>query len=126
MADFDALQRDLRDFVAERNWANLHDPKSLLLALTAEVGELCEVFQWIPAGEAAERAGAEPTRGQVADEIADVLIYLLHLADAVGVDPLDAAATKLVRNRSRYPPPPREPDIRALDNRPSPGKAGPA
>ncbi len=106
MTDFDALQRDLRDFVTERDWAQFHDPKSLLLALTAEVGELCEVFQWIPAPEAVERAGTEPTRGQVADEIADVLIYLVHLADAVGIDPVEAAAIKLVRNRSRFPPTP--------------------
>jgi dCTP diphosphatase len=97
MADFDALQRDLREFVAQRDWGQFHDPKSLLLALTAEVGELCEVFQWLPATKAVERA---------ADEIADVLIYLLHLADAVGVDPVDAAHAKLTRNRSRFPPPP--------------------
>lgn len=104
MADFDALRRDLRDFVAERDWGQFHDPKSLLLALTAEVGELCEVFQWIPATDAAERAGSEPTRGRVTDEVADVLIYLLHLADALGVDPVEAAAAKVVRNRSRFPP----------------------
>ena len=104
MTDFDALQRDLRAFVAERDWSRFHDPKSLLLALTGEVGELCEVFQWIPASEAADRARTEPVREQVADEIADVLIYLLHLADSVGIDPVDAAAAKLVRNRSRFPP----------------------
>jgi dCTP diphosphatase len=105
VADFDALRRDLGEFVAERNWSQFHDPKSLLLALTAEVGELCEVFQWVPAADAAERARDEPTRGEVADEIADVLIYLLHLADAVGVDAVEAAASKLQRNRSRFPPP---------------------
>jgi dCTP diphosphatase len=103
MADFDALHRDLRTFVAERDWEQFHDPKSLLLALTGEVGELCEVFQWVPANDAAGRAASEPMRSQVADEIADVLIYLVHLADAVGVDPVDAAASKLERNRSRFP-----------------------
>lgn len=103
MADFDALQRDLRAFVAERDWEQFHDPKSLLLALTGEVGELCEVFQWVPAADAASRAASEPMRSQVADEIADVLIYLAHLADAVGVDPVEAAALKLERNRSRFP-----------------------
>lgn len=105
MANFNELERDLREFVIERNWGRFHDPKSLLLALSAEVGELCEVFQWIPAAEAADRAGVEPTKGQVADEIADVLIYLLHLSDAVGVDPLEAAESKLNRNRKRFPVP---------------------
>ncbi len=110
MADFDALQRDLRNFVAERGWGVFHDPKSLLLALTAEVGELCEVFQWLPAAEAADQASAEPTRGQVADEIADVLIYLIHLADVVGINPVDAATAKLQRNRSRFPIRPQKPE----------------
>lgn len=91
MTDFDALRRDLRAFVAERDWSRFHDPKSLLLALTAEVGELCEVFQWMPAADAAELASSGPAREQVADEIADVLIYLLHLADSVGIDPVEAA-----------------------------------
>lgn len=104
MSDFDALQRDLRNFVAARDWGQFHDPKSLLLALTAEVGELCEVFQWVPAVEAVERASTDPTHRQVADEIADVLIYLLHFADAVGVDPLAAARAKLRRNVTRFPP----------------------
>ncbi len=102
MADFDALQRDLRNFVAERDWTRFHDPKSLLLALTAEMGELCEVFQWVPAADAVAQTATEPMRGQVADEIADVLIYLMHLADAVGIDPVEAAAAKLERNRLRF------------------------
>ena len=64
----------------------------------------------MPAADAAQLAGAEPARGEVADEIADVLIYLLHLADAVGVDPVEAATAKLDRNRSRFPPPPTNPE----------------
>ena len=114
MTDFDALQLDLRDFVADRNWSPFHDPKSLCLALAAEVGELCEVFQWIPAADASDRARVQPTRGQVSDEIADVLIYLLHLADAVGVDSVDAAMAKLERNRTRFPLP-GEPVARGTD-----------
>ncbi len=61
------------------------------------------MFQWVPAADAADLDGSGPGRDQVEDEIADVLIYLLHLADAVGIDPLKAATAKLERNRSRFP-----------------------
>ena len=103
MADFDALHAEIRDFVAERDWGQYHDPKSLLLALTGEVGELCELFQWLPADRAADASRTDPLHGPVADEIADVLIYLLCLADAVDVDPVAAAAAKLQRSRVRFP-----------------------
>ncbi len=77
MSDFDALQAGIRDFAAERGWGQFHDPKSLLLALVGEVGELSELLQWLPAEEVADQARDEPLRTQVRDEVADVLIYLL-------------------------------------------------
>lgn len=104
MSDFDALRADIREFVTERNWGQFHDPKSLLLALMGEVGELSELVQWLPADEVADRADSEPLRSQLQEEVADVFIYLLHVADALGVDPVQAAAAKLERNRKRFPP----------------------
>lgn len=105
MSDFDALHAAIRDFAAERDWERFHDPKSLLLALMGEVGELSELLQWLQADTVADQVQSEPLKGQVQDEVADVLIYLLHLSDALGVDPVRAAELKLERNRCRFSTP---------------------
>ena len=102
MSDFEALRGDVREFVAERDWGQFHDPKSLLLALMGELGELSELFQWLPASEAAAQASVEPLRSRVHDEMSDVLIYLLCLADALDTDIVEVAHAKLVRNRGRW------------------------
>ncbi|HJR39558.1 MAG TPA: nucleotide pyrophosphohydrolase [Nocardioidaceae bacterium] len=81
-----------------------HDPKSLLLALVGEVGELSEIFQWLPADEAAEIAGRHPLRRDVEDELADVLLYLVRLADVLGVDLAAAAEGKMLSNAVKHPP----------------------
>ena len=96
------LTRLIREFSVERDWEQFHDPKSLILALVGEVGELAELFQWVPAGDAVARF-AEPARQQrVGEEIADVLIYLLRLADVVGVDVADATRAKLRNSHGRF------------------------
>ena len=97
------LQAELRLFREERDWAKFHDPKSLILALVGEVGELAELFQWIPADTAAEsfRDGAKQQRA--AEEMSDILIYLLGLADVLEVDLLVAARSKLASSRERFP-----------------------
>jgi len=103
MSDFDTFHSSLREFIAERDWSRFHDPKSLVLALVGEVGELSELFQWLPAHEAAAQAHDEPLRTRVGDELADVLTYLVCLADAVGVDLVAAATHKLHDSRLRFP-----------------------
>lgn len=96
------LTADIREFARERDWEQFHDPKSLILALMGEVGELAELFQWVPAGKAVE-VFADPARKQrSAEEISDVLIYLLRLADVLGVDVATAASAKLVDSRQRF------------------------
>lgn len=102
--DLAVLTRDMREFARERDWEQFHDPKSLVLALTGEVGELAELFQWLPADQAAALA-AEPGRlhDRVGEEISDVLLYLLRLADVVGVDVAAAATAKLEAGRRRFP-----------------------
>jgi len=98
-----ALTADIREFARERDWEKFHDPKSLILALVGEVGELAELFQWVPAADAVE-VFADPTRRvRAGEEISDVLIYLLRLADVLGVDVGPAAVAKLADSKARFP-----------------------
>jgi dCTP diphosphatase len=95
----------MRQFTEERAWGGFHDPKSVLLALVREVGELAELFQWLPASEAAKLAGSEPLRSRAAEEISDVLLYLVLLADVLDIDLAAAAGAKLTAAGRRYPAP---------------------
>jgi dCTP diphosphatase len=90
-------------FVEEREWGRFHDPKSVLLALVGEVGELAELLQWLPADRARALAGEEPLRTRVGEEMSDVLLYLVLLADVLDVDLGAAARAKLTAAHARYP-----------------------
>lgn len=96
------LTRLMREFSAERDWQKFHDPKSLILALMGEVGELAELFQWVGADDAVERFAEPEHRQRAEEEIADVLLYLLRLADVVGVDVAAAARAKMAASRERF------------------------
>jgi len=99
--DFTALQKTLADFAAERDWQQYHSPKNLAMALAAECGELLELFQWLTEQES--RQLPEEQRLAVEQELADVLLYLVRLADELQVD-LDAAVKrKLELNAQKYP-----------------------
>jgi dCTP diphosphatase len=98
----DELQRRIREFARERDWEQFHTPKNLAMALSGEVGELVEILQWLTPEEAAAVMESERA-ADVEDELADVLIYLLRLADVLDIDLLAAAGSKLVRNERRYP-----------------------
>ena len=93
----------LRAFVRERDWEQFHTPKNLSMALAAETGELLEIFQWLTEVE----AGAvmeDPGKGlAVREEMADIFVYLLRLADVLGVDLESAVDHKLARNAVKYP-----------------------
>jgi NTP pyrophosphatase (non-canonical NTP hydrolase) len=98
-----ALQAALEQFTRERDWQRFHSPKNLAMALTGEVGELVELFQWMSEPES-HRAGSDPrTALAVRDELADVLIYLARLAAVLGVDLDEAVRTKLAANALKYP-----------------------
>ena len=99
-----ALRARLREFAATRGWERYHSPKNLAMALGGEVGELLEVFQWLTP-EQAEEVMAGQRAADVEDELADVLIYLVRLADVLGVDLVEAAVAKVDRNEGRFPPP---------------------
>jgi dCTP diphosphatase len=103
VSDLELLRDRVRQFSAEREWGRFHDPKSVLLALVGEVGELAELFQWLPAETAAKLAAAEPLLTRASEEMADVLLYLILLADVLGVDLGAAAQAKLDDNARRYP-----------------------
>jgi dCTP diphosphatase len=97
------LQRELRDFAAQRDWQRFHAPKNLVMALSGEVGELTELFQWLTPAESAtvmERAGQAE---RVRQEVADVFAYLLQIADALDIDLVAALRAKMTINDQKYP-----------------------
>lgn len=103
MSDLNELRDAMRAFTADRDWDKFHDPKSLLLALVGEVGELTELFQWLPADDVTQLARIEPLAIRAGEEIADVLLYLVRLADVLGIDLRQAADRKLVMNVDKHP-----------------------
>jgi dCTP diphosphatase len=98
----DDLQGRIREFAQKRDWEQFHTPKNLAMALSGEVGELVEVFQWLTADEA-KRVMDSPRAEDVEDELADVFIYLLRMADVLRVDLAAVTRAKLERNERRYP-----------------------
>jgi NTP pyrophosphatase (non-canonical NTP hydrolase) len=96
------LTRLVREFSTERDWQQFHDPKSVILALVGEVGELAELFQWVPAASAVDVFDAPDRRARAAEEMADVLVYLVCLADVLGVDLGAAARAKLADSHRRF------------------------
>lgn len=91
----EAVQQELREFVAERDWAQFHSPGNLAKSISIEAAELLEHFQW---DEPADRERAE-----VLDELADVLTYCFLLADRLDADPTEIIRTKLSKTRAKYP-----------------------
>lgn len=96
-----ALRDALRRFARERDWERFHAPKSLAAALIVEAGELLEPFQWLT--EAQSAALPPETLAEVRLEMADVLLYLVRLADRLGVDLAEAAREKMALNALKYP-----------------------
>lgn len=99
--DIQRLTQALRDFAKERDWEQFHSPKNLTAALSVEAAELLEHFQWLT--EEQSRNLTKEKKEEVAQELADVFLYLLQLSDKLGIDLLDAARAKLVANGQKYP-----------------------
>jgi NTP pyrophosphatase (non-canonical NTP hydrolase) len=95
------LRERLREFAAERDWEQFHTPKNLAIAVTVEAAELLEPFRWAKSGELDELN--EGALRAIREEIGDVLICLVRLADKAGVDLYRAARDKIELNRARYP-----------------------
>lgn len=101
MTELESLRDELRRFAAERDWDQFHSPKNLASALAVEAAELLEPFQWLT-----EEQSRNLTTMQVAavkDEMADVFIYLVRLADKLDVNLPDVAREKILRNTEKYP-----------------------
>ena len=100
--DLDWLAAELRTFAEERNWNQFHTPKNLVMAMVGEVGELSAEFQWLSPQESEPEQLSDRSRQAIENEIADVMIYLVRLADRLDVDLKQAVEDKLESNRSRY------------------------
>ena len=95
------LLERIREFNRKRDWEQFHTPKNLSTALMIEAGELAEIFQWMTGEESGELSAEKLQRAR--EEIGDVVIYLLNLAEKLDVDPLEAASEKLSLNGKKYP-----------------------
>lgn len=109
MLDFDSrttvseLRDEVKRFTAERDWDQYHTPKNLAMSIAIEAAELMEQFQW-QTGEISRKLVGQPkAQARVADELADVLIYCLILANQAEIDISSAIRAKLERNRGSYP-----------------------
>lgn len=103
LIDADGAAQALRQFAKDRDWQQFHSPKNLVMALSGEVGELTEIFQWMTEADSYDAASAPRTADAVRDEIADVALYLIRLADVLGVDLNAAITSKLAANAAKYP-----------------------
>lgn len=107
-ADLNELRERLREFAQARDWEQFHTPKNLAMALVAEAAEVVEHFQWLTPGESGQ---LDPDkRGAVALELADVLLYLVMLADRLDIDLAEAARRKILINGQRFPAAAHDPD----------------
>lgn len=96
-----SLAKHLDQFASVREWKQFHSPKNLASALVVEAGELLEHFQWMT--EEQSHNLTDEKKAAVGTEVADVLLYLVQLSTALGIDPVQAAEAKLKRNELKYP-----------------------
>src|SRR4051812_6219435 len=103
MSDLESLRAELRQFVAERDWAQFHDPKNLAMLVASEAGELLAEYRWVRSEEA-DALGRDPAaRARISAELGDVGLGLLLLCERIGVDPVAVMREKLEANRRKYP-----------------------
>jgi len=101
MTNLETLRQRLAEFAAMRDWDQFHSPKNLAMALIAEAAELVEHFQWL--SEEQSRQLSPEKKQAVSHEIADILIYLIRIADKLDIDLITAAEAKIQINETRYP-----------------------
>jgi NTP pyrophosphatase (non-canonical NTP hydrolase) len=102
--EIEALAQRLKEFANARDWEKFHTPKNLAIALSVEVSELAEIFQWLTPGESGNVMNSSKSADGVRDELADVMIYLTRIASILGVDLIKEANAKIDRNEIRFPP----------------------
>lgn len=99
--DLEFLQSKLRLFAEDREWEKFHSPKNLAMALSVEAAELLEHFQWLTESES--RSLPQEKRIEISEELADVMLYLIQLADKLEIDLIQSAEQKLLKNAKKYP-----------------------
>ncbi len=97
------LRSAVHEFVSARDWYQYHWPKNLAMSIAIEAAELMEHFQWYTPEEVTARISDPQRKAEVADELADVLIYCLSFANSTGIDVSQAVLRKLARNETRFP-----------------------
>jgi NTP pyrophosphatase (non-canonical NTP hydrolase) len=102
--EFEEIRDRLREFTAARDWERFHAPRNLALALCGEAGELAAELQWVADDRVAEHLLDPEAFARLADEVADVAIYLVRLSDVCGIDVMAAVHAKIDRNETRFPP----------------------
>ena len=102
--DIETLAERLKQFADARDWEKFHTPKNLVIALSVEVSELAEIFQWLTPDESGAVMRSVESAEAVRDELADVMIYLTRIASILGVDLIEEANAKIDRNEVRFPP----------------------
>lgn len=101
---FDELRLALRRFVDDRGWERYHDPKSLSMALACEAAEVMEELRWVSTRAADTHSAHPERRARLTDELGDVGMCLIMLADRLGIDLRDAIAAKIEKSAAKYPP----------------------
>ncbi|NOR36129.1 MAG: nucleotide pyrophosphohydrolase [Woeseiaceae bacterium] len=100
--NIEKLQARLADFAKERDWEQFHSPKNLSMALAGEVGELLEIFQWLSEEQSQRSALTDKQLAAATEELADILIYALRLADRLDINLEEAISKKIDKNALRY------------------------
>ncbi len=99
---FENLKQKALTFSEKRNWLQYHDPKSLSMAIAVESAELMEIFQWWTNEESRTRSLDDDTKNSIKSEIADIIIYILHLANTLDINLEQSIITKLELNEERF------------------------
>ncbi len=99
----DELSRKIREFCRTRDWERYHTPKNLSMSIAIESAELMEIFQWLTAEESAPNKIAQKMKSAIEDEIADIMIYSIRIAQVLDFDPLKAIEKKIEKNNLKYP-----------------------
>ena len=100
--NIEEIQARLAEFAKERDWEQFHSPKNLSMALAGEVGELLEIFQWLTEERSQRSALTDKQLAAATEELADILIYALRLADRLDINLEEAISKKIDKNALRY------------------------
>ena len=101
--NMDEIKRKIQKFASDRDWNQFHSPKNLIMALSSEVGELSDIFQWLTEEQSKKENISEKNLELAKQEMADILIYLIRISDKLGVDLEKEVLNKIKLNEKKYP-----------------------